>query len=318
MFKAFLMVALMLSGLGPASAEEWPTHPVRVIVPFAPGGGTDALSRVLADGLSRHVGQAFVVENIGGAGGPIGYNMVARAAPDGYTILSATPALVLNPYIQKDIAYDPLRDFAPVIQTTTSPMVIVVPTASPFRTTQDLIDAARARPGQVRYGSAGIGSISHVSGALFAAMAGVKLTHVPYRGSGPALIDLLAGRMHVQFENAPTVLGQIHGGQLRALAVGTAGKSALLPDVPTAAETVPGYESSSWFGILVPKATPRPVVERLNAALNEVLKDPAMEKTLAGLGVERIGGTPEAFGAYLVAKVAEMKTVAEAANLTKQ
>ena len=242
MFKAFLIAAVMLFGLGPASAQQYPTHPVRLIVPFAPGGGTDALSRILADALSRRLGQAFVVENMGGAGGTIGYNLVARADPDGYTILSATPALVINPYLQKDIAYDPLRDFAPVIQTTTSPMVIVVPTSSPFHTAQDLIDAVRAKPGQIRYGSAGIGSISHVSGALFAAMAGVKLTHVPYRGSGPALIDLLAGRMHVQFENAPTVLGQIHGGQLRALAVGTTGKSSLLPGVPTIAETVPGYE----------------------------------------------------------------------------
>ena len=317
-FKAFLIAAAMLAGFGQASAQQYPTHPVRVIVPFAPGGGTDALSRILADALSRRLGQAFVVENMGGAGGTIGYNLVARAEPDGYTMLSATPALVVNPYIQKDIAYDPLRDFAPVIQTTTSPMVMVVPANSPIHTAQDLIDAARAKPGQVRYGSAGIGSISHVTGALFAAMAGVKLTHVPYRGSGPALIDLLAGRMHVQFENAPTVLGQIRGGQLRAVAVGTAGKSSLLPDVPTIAETVPGYESSSWFGFLVPAATPRPMIERLNAALNDSLNDPAMEKTLAGLGVERIGGTPEAFGAYLKAKVAEMKTVAQAANLTRQ
>ncbi len=319
MIKASLIAVAMLLSTGPAAfAQAYPTHPVRMIVPFAPGGGTDAVSRILADTLSRRLGQAFVVENMGGAGGTIGFNLVARADPDGYTILSTTPAIAINPYLQKDIAYDPIRDFAPVIQATTSPIVLVVPTESPIHTVRDLIDMARAKPGQIRYGSAGIGSISHLSGALFAAMAQVKLTHVPYRGSGPALIDLLAGRMQVQFENAPTVLAQIRGGQLRAIGVGTADKSALLPDVPTVAETVPGYESSSWFGILVPAATPRPVIDRLNAALNASLDDPEMQKTLSGLGLERIGGTPVAFGAYLKAKVAEMKTVAQAANLARQ
>jgi tripartite-type tricarboxylate transporter receptor subunit TctC len=317
--KAFLIAAAMLFGTGQtAFAQDYPTHPVRVIVPFAPGGGTDAVSRILADVLSRRLGQAFVVENMGGAGGTIGYNLAARADPDGYTILATTPGIAINPYIQKDIAYDPIRDFAPVIQATTSPMVLVVPTASPIHTVQDLIDAARAKPGQIRYGTSGIGSINHLSGALFAAMAGVRLTPVPYRGTGPALIDMLAGRLQVQFENAPAVLSQIRGGQLRAVAIGTLAKSALLPDVPMIADTVPGYESSSWFGILVPAATPRPVIDRLNAAVNAGLDDPEMQKTLLGLGLERIGGTPEAWGAYLKARIAEMKSVAQAANLTRQ
>jgi tripartite-type tricarboxylate transporter receptor subunit TctC len=317
--KAFLIAAAMALGAGSvAFAQAYPTHPVRLVVPFAPGGGTDAQARILADALTQRLGQAFVVENMGGAGGTIGFNLVARADPDGYTILSATPAITINPYIQEDIAYDPARDFAPVVQTTTSPIALVVPADSPVHTVQDLIDMARAKPGQVRYGSAGIGSVAHLSGALFAALAGVKLTHVPYRGSGPALIDLLAGRLQVQFENAPAVLAQIRGGQLRAVAVGTTRKFTLLPEVPTIVETVPGYESSSWFGILAPAKTPRPVIDRLNAALNDSLDDPEVQKALSGLGVERIGGTPEAFGAYLKAKVAEMKTVAQAANLTRR
>jgi tripartite-type tricarboxylate transporter receptor subunit TctC len=317
--RAFLIAAVMVLGVVPgAFAQSYPTHPVRLIVPFAAGGGTDAQARIWADVLSRRLGQAFVVENMGGAGGTIGFNLVARADPDGYTILATTPAVTINPYIQKDIAYDPARDFAPVIQTTTSPIVLVVPAASPIHTVQDLIDMAKAKPGQVRYGSAGIGSISHLSGALFGSLAGVKLTHIPYRGAGPAVIDLMAGRLQGDFENAPAVLLQIRGGQLRAVAVGTSGRSTLLPDVPTVAETVPGYESSSWFGILVPMNTPRPVIDRLNAALNAGLDDPATQKSLSGLGVERIGGTPEAFGAYLKAKIAEMKTVAQAANLTRQ
>jgi tripartite-type tricarboxylate transporter receptor subunit TctC len=317
--RAFLIAVAMVLGVIPGAwAQSYPTHPVRLIVPFAPGGGTDAQARILADVLSRRLGQAFVVENMGGAGGTIGFNLVARADPDGYTILATTPAVTINPYIQKDIAYDPARDFAPVIQTTTSPIVLVVPADSTIRTVQDLIDMAKAKPGQVRYGSAGIGSIAHLSGALFGALAGVKLTHIPYRGSGPSVIDLMAGRLQADFENAPAVLPQIRGGQLRAVAVGTSRRSTLLPDLPTVAETVPGFESSSWFGILVPANTPRPVIDRLNAALNAGLDDPETQKSLSGLGVERIGGTPEAFGAYLKTKIAEMKTVAQAANLTRQ
>jgi tripartite-type tricarboxylate transporter receptor subunit TctC len=323
MIKAFLIAVAMALGIVPpafaqASATDYPTHPIRFIVPFAAGGGSDAQSRILAEALTKRLGQPVVVENMGGAGGTIGVNLVARADPDGYTILSTTPSITINPYIQKDIAYDPARDFAPVIQTTTSPIVLVVPADSPIKSVQDVIDMARTKPGSVRYGSAGIGSIAHLSTALFAAMANVKLTHIPYRGTGPALIDLLAGRLQVEFENAPGVLPQIHSGQLRAIAVGTAKPSTLLPGLPTIAETVPGYESSSWFGVLVPAKTPRPIIDKLNAALNDALADPAVQKQLAGLGVERVGGTPEAFGAYLKAKIAEMKTVAKAANLTPQ
>jgi tripartite-type tricarboxylate transporter receptor subunit TctC len=319
MFKAILIAAALVFGIAETGlAQSYPTHPVRVIVPFAPGGGTDALARILADSLGRRLGQAFVVENIGGAGGTIGFNQVARADSDGYTLLCATPAITINPYIQKDIAYGSALSFVPVIQATTSPIVLVVAADSPIHTVQDLIDMARAQPGQVRFGSAGIGSISHLSGALFGALAGVRMTHVPYRGSGPALIDLLAGRLQVQFENAPAVLAQIRGGQLRAVAVGTASESTLFPDVPTIAETVPKFESSAWFGVLAPAQTPRPVIDRLNAAFNETLDDPDVRKSLSALGAERIGGSPEAFGAYLTTRVAEMKTAAQAANLMRQ
>jgi tripartite-type tricarboxylate transporter receptor subunit TctC len=301
-----------------SSGTDYPDHPIRFIVPFAAGGGSDSIARILGDALSKRLGQAVVVENIGGAGGTIGVNLVARANPDGYTVLAATPSLTINPYIQKDIAYDPIRDFAPVIQATTSPVVLVVPTSSPIHSVQDVIDMARAKPGQVRYGTAGIGSIAHLSTSLFASLADVKLTHIPYRGTGPALIDLLAGRLQVQFENAPGVLSQVHAGQLRAIAVGTARKSTLLPDLPTIAETVPGYESSSWFGLLVPAKTPRPAIDKLNAATNDSLADPVVRKQLSGLGVELIGGTPEEYGTYLKAKVAQMKIVAKAAHLTRQ
>ena len=318
MFKVLLFGALLFGVVPAAAQQSYPDHPVRLIVPFAPGGGTDALARILADTLSRRLGQAFVVENIGGAGGTIGFNQVARADPDGYTTLATTPAITINPYIQRDVTYDPERDFAPVIQTSTSPIVLVVPADSAFHTVRDVMEAAAEHPGQVRYGSAGIGSIAHLSGALFAALAGVKMTHVPYRGSGPALIDLIAGRLQTDFENLPAVLSQIRQGQLRAIAVGTAARSSLLPDVPTIAETLPGYESTSWFGILAPAKTPRPVIDRLNAVLNAALYDPDTRKALSGLGVERIGGTPEDFAAYLAARIAAMKTASQAANLSRQ
>ena len=321
MVRCFAAAILLLFGAVTAhaqSAGDYPNHPIRFIVPFAAGGGSDAQSRILAQALGARLGQAVVVENMGGAGGTIGVETVARADPDGYTILSTTPSFTINPYIQRHLAYNVETDFAPVIQTTTSPVVMVVPKDSPIHSVQDLIDMARAKPGQVRYGTAGIGSIAHLSSALFAALAHVKLIHVPYRGTGPALIDLLAGRLQVQFENAPGVLPEIKSGQLRAIAVGTATKSALFPDLPTIAQTVPGYESSSWFGILVPAKTPKPIIDKLNAAANQALADPQVRKSLEGLGLEIVGGTPEQFGAFLQRQMANMKVAAAAADLHPQ
>jgi tripartite-type tricarboxylate transporter receptor subunit TctC len=318
MLRLLTLTLAFVAATCAARAQDYPTRPIRFIVPFAAGGGSDAQSRIWADVLSKALGQGVAVENMGGGGGTIGVRTVARAAPDGYTILSTTPSFTINPYIQKDVDYDPAADFEPVIQTTTSPIVLVVPKASELKSVKDVIDLARAKPGQVFYGTAGVGSIAHLSSALFASLAKVDLVHVPYRGTGPALIDLLGGRLQVQFENAPGVLPQITSGELRAIAVGTAQKSKILPDLPTIAETVPGYESSSWFGIMVPAKTPRAVVDKLNAAINKGLADPEVQKKLDGLGVERIGGTPEAFGTYLKARIADMKVIAKAANLTPQ
>ena len=302
-----------------ASAQtDYPTRAVRVVVPFAAGGGSDAQSRVWAEFLQKEFGQPFNVENIGGAGGTIGINQVARAAPDGYTILCATPSITVNPYLQKDASYDPVKDFAPVIQTTTSPSVLVVPKDSPIKSVKDVIDRAKAKPGEIRYGTAGLGSFAHVSSQLFASMAGVTLTHVPYKGTGPALVDLIGGRLDVQFENAPGILGQVRNGELRAIAVGTSSKSNILPELPTIGETVAGYESSSWFGILVPANTPKPVIDKLNAAIAKGLADPDIQKKLTDLGAERVGGTPQQFGDYLKAKVTEMAKIAKAAGLEPQ
>jgi tripartite-type tricarboxylate transporter receptor subunit TctC len=308
------IVSIAMS-IGAARAQEYPSRPIRLIVPFAAGGGTDTLSRILGQVLADELRATVVVENVGGAGGSIGTGQGAKAAADGYTLVTATPSIAINPHIQKTVPYNVLRDFAPVVQITTSPVVLVVSKDFPVASVGDLIALARAKPGAISYGSAGIGSFTFLAAELFKALAGVDLTHIPYRGTGPALIDLIAGRIQVQFENAPAVLGQIRNGELKAIALGTAQSSAILPGVPTIAATVPGYEASSWLGLLAPAATPRPIVERLNAAINKALADDAIRKRLAALGVERVGGTPEDFGAYLKAKVEETDKVAKAAGL---
>jgi tripartite-type tricarboxylate transporter receptor subunit TctC len=302
---------------GGAFAQDaaYPSRPIRLIVPFAAGGGTDTLSRVFAQVLSEQLKGTVVVENVGGAGGSIGTGQAAKAAADGYTLVSATPSIAINPHIQKNVPYNVLRDFAPVVQLTTSPAVLIVNKQVPVKSVGDLIALARARPGMISYGSAGIGSFNFLAAELFKAMTGVDIVHIPYRGTGPALIDLIAGRLEVQFENAPAVLGQIMNGELKAIAVGTPKSSAILPDLPTIAATVPGYESSSWLGLLAPAGTPQPVVERLNAAINRGLEDEAIRKRLAALGVERVGGPADAFAAYLRAKLEETDKIAKAAGL---
>jgi tripartite-type tricarboxylate transporter receptor subunit TctC len=287
-------------------------------VPFAPGGSTDSQARIVAEYLGRELGQQVIVVNVGGAGGTLGLNQAAKAAPDGSTLVTATPSLTINPYIQKDIGYDPIKDLEPIALLATSPIVLVVPKDSNIKTVQDLIDMAKAKPGELKYGSAGIGSATHLSTALFAAMAKVDLVHVPYRGAGPAILDLLAGRMDMQFENAPSVLGQVQSGALRGVAVGSPKRSAMLPELPPIGDTVHGYEASSWFGILAPAKTPRAIIDKVNAAANKALADPAVKKQMDSLGVELIGGTPAQFEAYLKARVEELRTVSKAANLTPQ
>lgn len=316
---ALKVLAATICMTGAAAGQtDYPTHPIRLFVPFAPGGSTDSQARIVAEFLGRELGQQMVVVNVGGAGGTIGLSQAAKAAPDGYTLVTATPSLTINPYIQKDIAYDPIKDFEPIALVASSPIVLVVPTDSKIKSVQDVIDMAKAKPGMVRYGSAGIGSATHLSSALFAAMANIDLVHVPYRGAGPAILDLMAGRLDLQFENAPSILGQVHGGALRGVAVGGSKRSAMLPELPTIGDTVTGYEATSWFGLLAPTKTPRAIVDKVNAAVNKALADPAVKKQMESLGVELIGGTPDQFETYLKARVAELKSISKAANLAPQ
>jgi len=312
---AVLSLGAACSPGGAWAQDNYPSRPIRLIVPFAAGGGTDTLSRIFGQVLSEQLGTTVVIENVGGAGGSIGTGQAAKAAPDGYTLVSATPSIAINPHIQKSVPYDTLRDFTPVAQITTSSVVLVVNKDVPVKSVRDLIELARAKPGTISYGSAGLGSFNFLAAELFKALAGVDLTHIPYRGTGPALIDLIAGRIQVQFETAPAARGQIRNGELKAIAVGTARRSDIVPELPVIADTVPGYESSSWLGLLAPAATPRPVIDRLNTAINKGLDDATIRKRLSDLGVERVGGTPEAFGVYLKAKVEETDRIAKAVGL---
>jgi tripartite-type tricarboxylate transporter receptor subunit TctC len=312
-------ICAMLGTMGLAAGQtDYPTHPIRLIVPFAPGGSTDAQARIIAEHLGAALGQQIAVVNVGGAGGTVGFAQAAKAAPDGYTLVTATPSLTINPYIQKDLPYDGAADFEPVVLLADSPIVLVVPKGSAIASVEDLIAIAKAKPGELRYGSAGVGSITHLSTARFASMAGIDLIHVPYHGAAPAILDLMAGRLDLQFENAPTILDQVRNGELKAIAVGTAKPSAILPGLPTIAATVPGYQASSWFGMLAPAKTPRAIIDKLNAAASKVLTDPAVKTQMQGLGVDLIGGTPDDFKAFVNARLADMKDIAKAANLTPQ
>jgi tripartite-type tricarboxylate transporter receptor subunit TctC len=293
----------------PSPAPAYPTRTVKIVVPFAAGGSTDVLARLVGQMLSDRFGQQFIVENVGGAGGTIGAAQVARAAPDGYTVMGATPGpITINPAIQARTPYDPLKDFAPIALVGYSPVVVVVKKDSPVKTLKELITLAKTKPDGIVYGSAGHGSFAHLSAELFKSRAGINMTHVAYRGTAPAVTDLVGGRLDVMFENYPSVQGFISAGELRAIAIGAAHRPTFLPDVPTASEEgVPGYESSSWFGLLAPAGTPRPVIDMLNQAIAKGLREPALTERLSVLGVEPVGDTPDDFAQYLAAKVDEMR-----------
>ncbi|OWT61787.1 Bug family tripartite tricarboxylate transporter substrate binding protein [Candidimonas nitroreducens] len=286
--------AAACAGVLPARASvaagHFPDRPIHLVVPFSAGGGTDVLGRLLAKSIGHTLGQSVVVENVAGAGGIIGAQQVARAPADGYTLMVGTPGTIqINPAM-KPVRYDPQKDFVAVSQFSDSPMVLIVNKDTPWHSVRDLIAAARAKPGGINFGSAGVGSIAHLSGEMFDFLAKVKMTHVPYRGTAQALTDLRSGVLQVEFENMPAVLGLIKSGQVRALAIGSAKRSRFLPDLPTMAEAgVPGYQSTSWTGLFAPAGTPPAVVQRLEQAVMAAAHDPAVDKALQGLGTEPVG-----------------------------
>jgi tripartite-type tricarboxylate transporter receptor subunit TctC len=285
-----------------ARAQAYPSRPVRIIVPFAPGGGTDLLAHLFGQWLSQRLGQQFVVINRTGAGGNIAMDMVAKAAPDGYTLLAFDPSAAINATLYANLDYVFVRDIAPVALLVRSPMILVVNPALPVRSVPEFIAYAKANPGRINMGSGGIGTTPHVTGELFKMMAGVDLVHVPYRGSGPARTDLIGGNLQVMFDPMPQSIPFIKSGQLRALGVATTTRSEVLPDVPTIGAFVPGYAADTWYGIGAPKGTPAEIVDTLNREINAGLADPTITARLAELsGTVRVG-TPADFGKLIAAE----------------
>jgi len=293
-------LALALSTLV-SHAQGYPSKPLRVIVPFAPGGSTDIVARVLADKLTVSLGQSVVVDNRAGAAGNIGAEAVAKAAPDGYTLLMATTGVMaINNALYKNMTYDAAKDLEPVSFTTSITNVLTVPLEIPARNVAELIALAKAQPGKLSFASSGAGSSTHLSGELFKSMAGIDVLHIPYKGSGQALIDLMAGRVSMIFDNMPSVLPYIRGGKLRGLAVTGVKRSAAMPELPTIAEAgVPGYESLSWSGIAVPAGTPKDIVQRLNREIGTVLAMGDVKQKLTELGADPVGGPPEVFAEHV-------------------
>jgi len=311
----FCLAAFCLAGAGEAAALDYPTRPVHWIVPYPAGGSTDILARIIGGYLSEHLGQQFVVENRPGGGNNIGTDAVVHAAPDGYTLLLVNPAHGINATLYPKLGFNFIRDIAPVAGIMRVPNVMEVNPAVPAKTVAEFIAYAKANPGKINWASSGNGTSVHLSGELFKSMTGTDLTHVPYRGSAPALTDLIAGTVDVMFDNMPSSLPHIQGGKLRALGVTTATRSEALPDVPTVAETVPGYEASAWFGMGVPKGTPDEVIAKLNRDVNAALADPKTRARLAELGGIIMAGTPAEFGKVIADETDKWAKVIKAANV---
>jgi tripartite-type tricarboxylate transporter receptor subunit TctC len=299
---------------GAASAQTYPGKPITLVVPFSPGSTTDILGRILASKLSDTIGQRVIVDNRSGAGGNIGTEYVARAAPDGHTIVLGTVSThAINVSVYSKLPYDPIKDFAPIIEFGAVPQVLVVNASSPIRSVQDLIDYARARPGRVTYGSAGNGTTNHLSGALLGAREKLQMVHVPYRGGAQAITDLLANEIVFMFYPYAALLPHIRAGALRAL--GTTARIAALPDVPTLAEAnLADFEINAWFGVFAPAGTPRPVIEKLNAEMARIMSDPAVQEKLLQQGVDPVHGSPEDLAVLQKADLVKWRAAVEAAG----
>lgn len=315
--RAALAVAcLALVPIGNAEALDYPTRQPHILVGYPPGGTTDILARLFGDWLGKHLGQPFIVENRAGAGNNLATEAVVRAAPDGYTILLVNPANAINTSLYKHLNFVFLRDIDPVAGFIRVPNVMEVHPSVPANNVAEFIAYVKANPDKVNVASSGNGTSIHLSGELFKMMTGTKMTHVPYKGSAPMLTDLLGGQVQVTFDNMPSSINHIKAGKLRALAVTTAIRSPELPDVPTVAETVPGYEASAFFGFGVPKGTPKEIVDLLNKEINLALKDPGIQAKLRELGGITIGGSPADFGKLVADETAKWEKVVNAANLS--
>lgn len=299
---ARLMMAITLFGAVPAAAQQgYPDRPVRLIVGFPPGGAADILGRTAAHHLTEGLGQQVVVDNRGGAGGLIATEIAVRANADGYTLLFTSIPYVINPHLYRKVSYDALKDFVPVVQFVAVPLMMAASPSLPAKSVKELLALARAKPGQINYASAGSGSSSHLATELLKSMAGVNMTHIPYKGTGPLITDLISGQVSVTIASAVPLSPQVRAGRLRGIAVTSPRRSPAFPDLPAIAETVPGYEVVNWFGILAPAGTSKAVVARLNKELNAALASAELKKRLSAQGADAVGGSAEDFARVIKA-----------------
>jgi len=324
--RRWIAVAFVCALFGPLfagagavrAADDYPNHAVRWLVGYPPGGSTDICARLIGQYLSQKLGQQFIIENKPGAGNNLATELAAHAPPDGYTLFLVNPANTINASLYKNLPFNFINDMAPVAGFIRVPNVMEVNPEVPAKTVAEFIAYAKANAGKVNLASSGVGTSVHLSGALFMMMTGVNMVHVPYRGAAPALTDLLANHVQVMFDNLPSSIAHIQAGRLRALAVTTAKRAAALPNVPTVAETVPGYEASAFFGMAVPKGTPRAIIDKLNRTVNQALADPALQARLAELGGTNIPGTPEDFGKIVVDETNKWTKVVKATGATAE
>ena len=304
--------------LGSAFAQDtYPTKPIKLIVPFPPAGGTDVLSRAIGQSIGNANKWIFVVDNRPGAGGNLGLDAAAKSPPDGYTIaMGQTANLAVNPALYSSMPFDPLKDFAPIALVSSQPLILVVSENSPFKTLKDLVDAAKANPGKINMASPSNGTMGHIGGELFQRRAGVKFAHIPYKGAGPAVTDLMGGSLDLYFGNSQSVDALVKGARLRAIAVTSPKRLKNLPDVPTIAESgYPGFEAATWSGLVAPKGTPKAIVDRLNLEANKALKNPEMLDKLAADGSEPMGGSPQRFAEFIKAEHAKWGAVIREAGI---
>ena len=313
---AIALAAATLS-LG-AAAQAYPTKPITIVVPFSAGGTTDILARLVGQYLTTELGQPVVVDNKAGAGGNIGGALAAKAPADGYTLFMGTVGThAINAALYKKMPFDHVKDFAPLSRVANVPNLLVAHPSQPFKTVPEMIAYAKANPGKINFGSPGNGASPHLSGELFKSMAKVELTHIPYKGSAPAVSDLLGNQIAIMFDNMPSVIPHVRSGKLRAIAISTAKRSPELPDVPTIAEAgVPGYEAMSWFGLFAPAATPKPVLDKLSTALSKVLANPEVQKKISAQGGETVNETPAQFAAFIRSETTKWGKVVKESGAT--
>jgi tripartite-type tricarboxylate transporter receptor subunit TctC len=301
----------------PAKAQEYPNQTLRIIVPFVAGGGVDVVARIVAPKLGEELGQSVIIENRGGAGGMLGAAAAAQSPPDGYTLLVGTGSTHgTNSNVYARLPYDPVQDFAPIVLLSSSPLLLIIPPSLPAKTVSELIALGRSQPGGLSFGSYGTGSINHLGAELFNSMAKIQANHVPYRGSAPAITDLIAGRLNYMFDGVSTSLGYLQAGTIRMLGVAGPNRSPVLPDQPTISEAgLPGYDTMVWFGLFAPAGTPKPIIDLLNSKTNAVLATPRVKEGLEKLGVDAVGGSPDALAKKVESELQKWATIVREKNI---